>query len=62
MKLVLSSTAVNARLQFLIYISDVEKSGETVFDRKGYMDEKFRYDANNSDHLVVKPKRGRVLV
>ncbi|PXF48730.1 putative prolyl 4-hydroxylase 7 [Gracilariopsis chorda] len=46
----------------LIYLSDVEEGGETVFARDGFLDGYFLYDENNPDHLRVKPKRGRVLV
>lgn len=45
----------------LAYLSDVEEGGETVFVR----DPNFDYgeiDESNPDHLVVKPKKGRVLV
>lgn len=46
----------------LIYLSDVEEGGETMFTRASDMDGRFQYDANNPHHLRVKPKRGRVLV
>ncbi|KAI0566913.1 prolyl 4-hydroxylase 10 [Gracilaria domingensis] len=46
----------------LIYLSDVEEGGETVFARDGHMDGNFRFDETNPDHLIVKPKRGRVLI
>lgn len=46
----------------LIYLSDVEEGGESVFVRKGDIDGRFDYDENNPDHLAVKPKRGRVLI
>lgn len=46
----------------LIYLSDVEEGGETMFARDGFLDAYFLYDGNNPDHLKVKPKRGRVLV
>ena len=42
----------------LIYLSDVESGGETVFMRSGG----YEFDANNPDHLSISPKRGRVLV
>lgn len=46
----------------LAYLSDVESGGETVFIRDENYDYKSEIDEKNPDHLVVKPKKGRVLV
>lgn len=45
----------------LIYLSDVEEGGETIFIRSRNSPN-YDYDPNNPDHLAVKPKRGRVLI
>lgn len=46
----------------LIYLSDVEAGGETMFARDRQMDGTFAYDEENDNHLAVTPKKGRVLI
>lgn len=46
----------------LMYLSDVEKGGESLFIRDESNTGDFVYDPSNSNQLSVKPKRGRVLV
>lgn len=46
----------------LAYLSDVESGGETVFVRDENYDPESNINENNPDHLVVRPKKGRVLV
>lgn len=46
----------------LVYLSDVEEGGETMFTRNLDMDGRFNYDPRNPNHLKITPKRGRVLI
>jgi prolyl 4-hydroxylase len=46
----------------LAYLTDVEEGGETVFIRDKTFKPDDTPDPKNPDHLVVRPKKGRVLV